>query len=60
MQEFTIIWLDINSSDPKSSFRLKLDEVQTFINPNDCIQYIQSHPNELIYLIISGSFATNL
>jgi hypothetical protein len=57
MQEFTIIWLDINSSDPNNNFRLKLGEVQTFTNPNDCIEYLQCHPNELIYLIISDSFA---
>ena len=57
MQEFTIIWLDVNSSDPQSSFRLKVSEMQAFTNPNECIEYIQSHPNELIYLIISGSFA---
>ena len=57
MGEFTILWLDVNSSDVQSSFRQKLGEVQTFINPNDCIEYIQSHSNELIYLIISGSLA---
>jgi hypothetical protein len=57
METFSIIWLDIHSSDPKSSFRLKLGEAQTFIDSNDCIRYIKSHPNELIYLIISGSFA---
>ncbi len=57
MQEFKILWLDVNSSDPLSSFRLKLGDAQTFTDADDCIQYIQSHPNELIYLIISGSFA---
>jgi hypothetical protein len=57
MQEFTIIWLDSNSLDPMSSFRLKLGDAQTFTDANNCIQFIQSHPNQLIYLIISGSFA---
>src|SRR5690349_7105108 len=57
MEEFKIIWLDINSSDPKSSLRLKLGDAQTFTDANDCIQYIQSHSDEQIYLIISGSFA---
>jgi hypothetical protein len=40
-----------------SSFRNKLGDVQTFIDPKDCIPYIQSHSNEQIYLIISGLFA---
>ncbi|CAF3600115.1 unnamed protein product [Adineta steineri] len=53
----TIIWLDANSSDPESSFHTKLGNVQTFIDVQDCIKYIQSYPNESIYLIVSGSFA---
>ncbi len=57
MQEFTIVWLDANSSDPQSGFRLKLGEMVAFTNPNECIEYVESHPNELIYLVISGSFA---
>ncbi len=40
-----------------SNFRLKLGDAQTFTDANDCIQFIQSHPNQLIYLIISGLFA---
>jgi hypothetical protein len=57
MMKNTIIWLDINASDPKSTFRIKLGDAETFTNVNDCIQYIQSHPNEPIYLIVSGTFA---
>jgi len=57
MQKFTIIWLDVNSSDPMNSFRSKLDDAKTFTNPSECIDYIQSHPYEQIYLIVSGLFA---
>ena len=51
----TIVWLDTNATEPISSFRTKLGEAVIFTNPDDCIQYIQSHPNESIYLIASGS-----
>ncbi|CAF2650804.1 unnamed protein product [Rotaria sp. Silwood2] len=57
MLQYNILWLDQNSSDPMSSFRAKLGDAQTFTNVNDCIQYIQSHPNDPIYLIVSGSLA---
>jgi hypothetical protein len=57
MNKFSILWLDINATDPISSFRAKLGDVQPFTEVNDCIHYIQSHPNEPIYLIVSGSFA---
>jgi len=57
MATYTIIWLDTNSSDAKSSFRIKLGDAQTFSDVDGCIKYIQSHPNEPIYLIVSGSFA---
>ncbi|CAF4281043.1 unnamed protein product [Rotaria sp. Silwood2] len=57
MLQYNILWLDQNSSDSMSSFRAKLGDAQTFTNVNDCIQYIQSHPNDPIYLIVSGSLA---
>ncbi|CAF3261609.1 unnamed protein product [Rotaria sp. Silwood2] len=57
MLQYQILWLDVNSSDPMSSFRTKLGDVQTFTDVNSCIQYVQSHPNEPIYLIVSGSLA---
>jgi hypothetical protein len=55
--KYTLIWLDTNSSDPASNFRTKLGDAETFTNVNDCVRYIQSHPNEPIYLIVSGSLA---
>ncbi|CAF1124261.1 unnamed protein product [Rotaria sordida] len=60
MAQFKILWLDANSSDPMNSFRSKLGDAQTFTDVNDCIQYVQSHPNEPIYLIVSGSFAKEI
>ncbi|CAF3837411.1 unnamed protein product [Rotaria sp. Silwood1] len=57
MLEHNIVWLDANSSDPISSFRTKLGDVQTFTDVNNCIQYVQSHQNKPIYLIVSGSLA---
>ncbi len=57
MPECAILWLDTNSSDPNSSFRIKLGDVITFTAVNDCIQYIHEHPNQSVYLIVSGSFA---
>jgi len=55
--KYTIIWLDTNSADAKSSFRIKLGDAQTFTDVDGCVKYIQSHPNEPIYLIVSGAFA---
>ncbi|CAF3812033.1 unnamed protein product [Rotaria sp. Silwood1] len=57
MLQYNILWLDANSFDPMSTFRAKLGDVQTFTDVNSCIKYIQSHPNESIYLIVSGSLA---
>ncbi|CAF1394034.1 unnamed protein product [Rotaria sp. Silwood1] len=57
MLQYNILWLDANASDPMSSFRTKLGDAQTFTDVTSCIQYVQSHPNEPIYLIVSGSFA---
>lgn len=54
---YTIIWLDTNASDPKSAFRIKLGDAQIFTDVAGCVQYIQSHSNEPIYLIVSGSMA---
>jgi hypothetical protein len=57
MAKYNILWLDTNSSDPKSTFRAKLGEVEAFTDVDKCIEYIKTHLNEPIYLIVSGSFA---
>ncbi|CAF3932200.1 unnamed protein product [Rotaria sp. Silwood1] len=57
MLQYSILWLDANSSDPVSSFCTKLGDAVTFTDVNGCVHYIKSHPNKSIYLIVSGSFA---
>ncbi|CAF2610953.1 unnamed protein product [Rotaria sp. Silwood2] len=60
MWQYNIIWLDANSSDAKSSFRNKRIDAQTFTDVDHCIEYIRSHSNESIYLIVSGSLAKEI
>ncbi|CAF1355961.1 unnamed protein product [Adineta steineri] len=57
MENYTIVWLDTNASDPESSFRTKLGKAQIFTDVNDCIKFIKSHSNKSTYLIVSGSLA---
>jgi len=59
----TIVWLDSNSTDPFSSFRVKLNDhqdVQTFTDVSPCVSYIKSHSEQMIFLIVSGSFASQI
>lgn len=59
----TIVWLDSNSVDPASSFLVKLgdhQDVQTFIEVDPCVSYIKSHSEQIIYLIVSCSFASQI
>jgi hypothetical protein len=59
----TIAWLDSNSVNATSSFLVKLNDhqnIQTFTDIQPCISYINSHSDEIIYLIVSGSFATHI
>ncbi|UJR14232.1 hypothetical protein I4U23_001223 [Adineta vaga] len=60
MVTHTIIWVDTNASDVSSTFRSKLGDAQFFTESNDCIDYIQSHSNISIYLIVSGHLAKSL
>ncbi|CAF1342232.1 unnamed protein product [Rotaria sordida] len=60
MLQYNILWLDANSSDPMSNFHSKLGDAQTFTDVKNCIQYVQSHPNESFYLIVSGSLAKEI
>lgn len=60
MENFTIIWLDVEASSTTSSFRRKLGDVKTFTNPDACTEYIFSHENAFIYLILSGSYAKSV
>ncbi|CAF1993615.1 unnamed protein product, partial [Rotaria magnacalcarata] len=60
MLRYIVIWLDANSSDTISCFRVKLGNATTFTGKNAYIQYVQSHPNEPIYLIVSGSLSKEI
>ena len=55
---FNVVWLDSNASDPDSTFLRKLDnQAQAFTDVALCVQYIQSHPHQSIFFIVSGSLA---
>ena len=59
----TIVWLDSNSIDPASSFRVKLNDhqdVQTFTDIHACVSYIKSHSEQMIFVIVSGCFASQI
>ena len=55
---FNVVWLDSNSSDHQSTFLRKLDnQAQAFTDVALCVHYIQSHPHQPIFFIVSGSLA---
>jgi len=58
-----IIWLDASSIDSNTSFLIKLrdsEHVQTFNEVHPCIAYINSHREQPIFFIVSGSFASEI
>ncbi|CAF1072490.1 unnamed protein product [Rotaria sp. Silwood1] len=58
-----IVWLDSNSTDSASSFLSKLRNyqyVQIFTEVHACLSYINSHLEQTIILITSGSFALQI
>lgn len=60
-ETFEIVWLDINASDPHSSFRHKIGQnAEIFTDTQHCLEFIQSHPTQAIYLIVSGHFAKEI
>ncbi|CAF0794204.1 unnamed protein product [Adineta steineri] len=59
----TIIWLDTDSNNPSNSFLIKLNDyqdVQTFTNIDQCISYIKCHPEQIIFLIVPGTFGAQI
>ena len=59
----TIVWLDSNSINSASSFRVKLNDhpdVQTFTDIDPCFSYIKSHSEQIIFPIVSGAFSSQL
>jgi len=59
-QTFTVVWLDAYALESDNSFREKLGNAQIFNDSQKCIDYIQTHSNELIYFIVSGSLAQDV
>ena len=60
-ESFHIVWLDANAEDPKSSFRSKIDQMlHVFNNTQRCLEFIDTHPCQSIYLIVSGSLAKEI
>ena len=56
----TVLWLDANSNNENSSFLLKLrdaENVQTFTEVHACINYIKTHLQQPLFLIVSGTLA---
>ena len=60
-KSFSIIWLDVNATDPHSSFRSKIGQIlNVFTNTQDCLDFIQTDSSQAIYLITSGSLGTEI
>ena len=58
---YHLIWLDANAMDPHSSFRSKIDQMlHVFNNTQRCLEFIDTHPCQSIYLIVSGSLAKEI
>lgn len=57
MNKCSIVWLDATAAEAESSFREKLGDAQIFTEPTACVKYIQTHPSEFIFFIVSGSLA---
>ncbi|CAF1135051.1 unnamed protein product [Adineta steineri] len=60
-----IVWLDANANDYTSSFRKKLTDnehqcVKIFTEVNPCITFIETHINQTIFFILSGSFGSEV
>ncbi|CAF1633973.1 unnamed protein product, partial [Didymodactylos carnosus] len=66
LEDLTVIWLDENINktndclDTKTRLRYVINYLKTFIDPDECIDYITSISNERVFLIISGSFGENI
>ncbi|UJR18525.1 hypothetical protein I4U23_005431 [Adineta vaga] len=62
LEDLTVIWLDENSQDINTKTRLRciINFLKIFTELNLCLKYIQSIPNENIFIIVSGQliFAT--
>ena len=58
---YIIIWRDSDAANLQNTFRERLNRTaRTFTSVPECFQFIQSHPCQPIYLIVSGSFAKEI
>jgi hypothetical protein len=55
-----IIWLNEQVPNSSSSLFSELDQVQIFTQPIKCVEYIQNHQYQPVFLLISGSIAKQL
>jgi len=62
LEDLTVIWLDEHSQDLSSKMRLRciINFLKIFTDLDHCLQYIQSIPNERIFVIVSGQLSSSL
>ncbi|CAF3945139.1 unnamed protein product [Rotaria sp. Silwood1] len=65
-EDFTLIWLDktldkdINDSRQTSKLRQAVDDLKTYVDLNECENYIRSHENENIIFVVSGTYGQHI
>ncbi|CAF3411156.1 unnamed protein product, partial [Rotaria sp. Silwood2] len=65
-EDFTLIWLDqtldkdINDSRDTSKLRQAVDDLNTYVDLNECENYIRSHQNENIIFVVSGTYGQHI
>ncbi|CAF3868551.1 unnamed protein product, partial [Adineta steineri] len=59
LEDLTIIWLDKHSQDLNTKTRLRciINFLRIFTDLHLCLEYIQSIPNEWIFIIVSGELS---
>ncbi|CAF0817049.1 unnamed protein product [Adineta steineri] len=59
LEDLTIIWLDKHSQDLNTKTRLRciINFLKIFTDLHPCLEYIQSIPNEWIFIIVSGELS---
>lgn len=62
LEDLTVIWLDEHSQnmDTKTRLRCFINFLKTFTELDSCLQYIQSIPDEHIFVIVSGQLSSSL
>ncbi|CAF1292715.1 unnamed protein product [Didymodactylos carnosus] len=65
-EDFTLIWLDktldkdINDSRQISKLRQAVDDLKTYVDLNECENYIRSHEHENIVIVVSGTYGQHI